>query len=57
MNVIRDALFMDQAAAGLPEAQAVVEQVGGSQFAAPQGWIPQRLGNEALRQAGGVGLR
>jgi hypothetical protein len=49
--------LVDQAAAGLPEAQAVVEQVGGSQFAPPQGNPAQRLGGEALRQSTGIGFR
>lgn len=49
--------LFDQAAAGLPEAQAAVEQLGASQFQAPKGDIPQRLGTEALRQSTGIGLR
>jgi hypothetical protein len=47
----------DWAASGVPEAQAVLEMLGKSQFPAPTGNPMAGFGNEALRQTTGVSVR
>ena len=47
----------DAAAAGIPEAQAVLEMLGKSQFAPPKGDVGGNIGKEILRQSTGISVR
>jgi hypothetical protein len=49
--------LLSAAAAGVVEAQAALEQIGATQFQPKPGTLPQRAGEEVLRQAGGVGVK
>jgi hypothetical protein len=47
----------DWAASGVPEAGAVLEMLGHSQFSNPNGPSASSMGNEALRQSTGISIR
>lgn len=47
----------DWAASGVPEAQAVIEALGHSQFTPPKGGEADSMGAQALQQSAGVSVR